>query len=123
MATSDFAKGMQDDINHYVTRDRLNNVSFRQQLDLISKNTFRPQNPHELVFEDIFAFDVKNLLAGSLLQELDIGKKYTASNLIKKPPTSDVDLSIQKRLEALQNNNSKFNRNNNNRGLLPPLSS
>ena len=69
LATSDFAKGMQDDINHYVTRDRLNNVSFRQQLDLISKNTFRPQNPPELVFEDIFAFDVQNLLAGSLLQE------------------------------------------------------
>ena len=31
LATSDFAKGMQNDINHYVTRDRLNNASFRYQ--------------------------------------------------------------------------------------------
>ena len=29
LATSDFAKGMQNDINHYVTRDRINNASFR----------------------------------------------------------------------------------------------
>ena len=26
LATSDFAKGMQTDINHYVTKDRLNNA-------------------------------------------------------------------------------------------------
>ena len=29
LATSDFAKGMQKDINRYVTRDRINNASFR----------------------------------------------------------------------------------------------
>ena len=28
LATSDFAKGMQTDINHYVTRNRINNASF-----------------------------------------------------------------------------------------------
>ena len=38
LATSDFAKDMQTDINHYVTRDRINNASFRQKLDPISKN-------------------------------------------------------------------------------------
>ena len=43
LATSDFAKGMLDDINHYVMRDRLNNASFRQWLDLISKNIIRHQ--------------------------------------------------------------------------------
>ena len=36
LATSDFAKGMQDDINLCFTRDRLNNASFRQKLDPIS---------------------------------------------------------------------------------------
>ena len=29
LATSDFAKSIQTDINHYVTRDRINNASFR----------------------------------------------------------------------------------------------
>ena len=47
-ATSDFAKGMQTDINHNVTRDRINNASFRQNLDPISKNILRIRNPLEL---------------------------------------------------------------------------
>ena len=53
LATSDFAKSIQTDINHYVTRDRINNASFRQRLDPISKNILRRQNSLELVFEDI----------------------------------------------------------------------
>ena len=41
LATSDFAKGIQTDINHYVTKDRINDASFRQKLDPISKNIIR----------------------------------------------------------------------------------
>ena len=40
LATSDFRKGMQDNINLYVVWDRLNNASFRQKLDPIEKNIF-----------------------------------------------------------------------------------
>ena len=36
LATGDFAKGMQTDINHHVTKDRINNASFRQKLEPIS---------------------------------------------------------------------------------------
>ena len=96
LATSDFAKGMQTDISHYVTRDRLNNMSFRQKLDPIAKNMFRRQNPLELVFEDISTFDTQNPIVGLLLRELDIGKKHLASKLIKKAPRPGVDLDIQK---------------------------
>ena len=60
LATSDFAKGIQTDINHYVTKDRINDASFRQKLDAISKNIIRGQNPLELVFEDVLAFDAEN---------------------------------------------------------------
>ena len=67
LATSNFAKGMQNDINHYVTRDRINNVSLRQKLDPIGKNILRRQNPLGLVFEDISTFDVENPIIGSLL--------------------------------------------------------
>ena len=63
-ATSDFAKSIQTDINHYVTRDRINDGSFRQKLDLISKNILRRQNPLELVFEDISTFDAENPILG-----------------------------------------------------------
>lgn len=84
LATSDFAKGMQTDINHYVTRETLNNTSFRQKLDPIVKNIFRRQNPLEMVFEDISRFDAQNPIVGSLLRELDIGKKDL--DLLKKLP-------------------------------------
>ena len=66
---------MEDDINVYVTRDKLNNVSFRQKLDLIEENIFRRKNPLELVFMKISTFDAQNPVAGSLLKELDLGKK------------------------------------------------
>ena len=74
LAKSDFAKSIQTDINHYVTRDRINDASFRQRLDPISKNILRRQNPLELVFEDISTFDAENPIAGSLLREIDIKK-------------------------------------------------
>ena len=35
LATIDFGEGMQDDINMYLTRDRLNNTSFRFCLKLV----------------------------------------------------------------------------------------
>ena len=90
LATSDFAKGMQTDINHYVTRDRINNTSFRQKLDPISKNIIRRPNPLELVFEDISTFDAENSIVGSLLKELDIGKKDVTSELMKKAPRPPI---------------------------------
>ena len=66
---------MQSNINHYVTKDRINNASFQQKLDRISKNILRRQNPLEVVFEDISTFDAENPIVGSLLRELDVGKK------------------------------------------------
>ena len=81
LATSDFAKSMQTDINHYVTRDRINDASFRQKLDPISKNILRRQNPLELVFEVISTFDAENPLVGSLLRELNIKKSIQTVTL------------------------------------------
>ena len=74
LATFDFAKSIQTDINHYVTRDTINDASFRQKLDPISKNILRRQNPLELMFEDISTFDAENPIVGSLLREIDIKK-------------------------------------------------
>ena len=74
LATSDFAKSIQTDINHYVTRDRINDASFRLKLDPISKNILRRQNPLELVFDDISTFDAETPIVRSLLREIDIKK-------------------------------------------------
>ena len=73
---------MQTDINHYVTKNRINDASFRQKVDPISKNILRRQNPLELVFEDIFTFDAENPIVGNLLREIDIKKSSQTAILL-----------------------------------------
>ena len=114
LATPDFAKGMQTDIKHYVTRDRINNASCRQKWDPISKNILRRQNPLELVFEDLSTFDAENPIVGFLLRELDLKKKYTDSDFIKNLPSQlGKTYVIQKRLDMLKGKTT-FPKNNNN---------
>ena len=69
LATSEFGKENQAEIDLYVTNDRLGEASFRRKLDPMSKSIIRNQNPVMLVFKDIFlrTFDVRNLKIGSLL--------------------------------------------------------
>ena len=49
----------------------------------MEKNIFCRRNPVELVFKDISAVDAQNPIVGSLLKELDFGKKDLQSTLIK----------------------------------------
>ena len=118
LATSDIAKSIQININHYVTRDRINDASFRQKLDPISKNILRRQNPLELVFEDISTFDAENPIVGSLLREIDIKKKQSDSDFIKSFASQlRKEFEIQKRLDRLKGiGNNEFRNNNNNAG-------
>ena len=121
LATGDFAKGMQTNINHYVTKGRLNNASFRPKPDPISKNILRRQNPLEFVLEDISTFDAKNPIVGSLLRELDVRKKDVASHLIeiaREPP--GLDFTIQIRLNKLNERNERGGSNNLSPVLSPP---
>ena len=67
----------------------------------------RRQNPLELVFEDISTFDVENPMVGSLLRELEGGKKLTAGDLVKKVPgPPGVDFAIRNRLNKLEERKS-----------------
>ena len=114
LATSDFAEGMQTDINHYVTRDRISNASFRQKLYPITKNILRRKNPLELVFEDIPTFDAENPIVGSLLREIDLEKKGTDSDFIKNLLSQPGrEFEIRKRLDKLKSI-TRFPKNNNN---------
>ena len=56
LPTSNFSKGMRDNINPYVTRNRTNNAWFRQKLDPIAKSILRGKDPLELVSQDISTF-------------------------------------------------------------------
>ena len=95
---------MQDDNNTYVTRDWLNNASFRQKLDPIAKNILRRQSPLELFFKDISTFDAQNPIIGNLLREIEVGKKDITRKLLKKAPRLK-DIEVESRLEALKKRN------------------
>ena len=100
LATSDFAKGMQTNINNYVTRDGINNASFRQKLDPIKRDILRRQIHSNFVFEDISTFDAENPIVEYLLRDLDGGKKLTAGDLVKKapgPPGVDFAIKIKRK--------------------------
>ena len=133
LATSDFTKSIQTDINHDVTRDKINDIGFRQNLDPVSKNILRRQNPLELVFEDVSTFDAENPIVRSLLRDIDLEKKKTDSDFIKSIPSQPrKEFEIEKRLHKLcdikrynnkndNNNNNNTNNNNNDGGdLFPP---
>ena len=84
LGTNDYARGIQSDIELYVTRGRHNQASFRSKLDRIEKSIWRTENPLALLFKDVANFDAQNPVIGSLLREIDSGKRSTNSDLIKK---------------------------------------
>ena len=106
-----------------MTRDRINNASFRQKLDPISKNIIRRQNPLGLVFEDISTFDAENPIVESLWKKLDIGKKDVTSELVKKAPRPPIfDDYLKNRLNKLKDRPEPKNDDDNDNNLSPPPS-
>ena len=123
LPTSEFGKHMQEDIDMYITRDRLNEASFCRKLNPIAQNIICRQNQIELVFKDVLTFDAQNLVIGLLMTETDVGKKDLSSKLLSKA-SNPVDMEIQSRFQALKkrNDDDNFNNNNNNFGGFPPPS-
>ena len=75
LVTSDFGEEIQGELDLCLTNNRLNEASFRRRLDPISKNIIRNKNPIELLFKDVKHFDAQNPVIGSLIKEVDVGKK------------------------------------------------
>ena len=69
-----------------MTRGKHNQASFCRKLDPIVKNVWRKENPLELLFEDVSKFDAQNPVTGSLLKEIDVGKKQGKSDPLSSAP-------------------------------------
>ena len=118
LSASDFGEEIQGELDLYVTNNRLNEASFRRRLDPISKKITRNKIPIELLFKDVKHFDAQNPVIGSLIKEVDVGKKKDLSKFLHKAP--DIrDLEIQSRLNNLSEKNEFFNRGDNNNFFLP----
>ena len=57
-------------------------------------------------------FGMQNLLIGSRIREIDIGKKDLAENIVNKTSNS-IDFEIELRLQVLEKNNDSNGNNNN----------
>ena len=103
---------MQDDINHYVMRDRLSNVSLRQRAGSYIEKYFPVSKSSRASVWRHFHFSCAKSNCWI----------FAARNWHwKKAPPPSIGLSRQKRLEVLWNVNVGFNKNdNNNRGLPQP---
>ena len=102
-----------------MTKGRLNEVSFWQNLDSKAKNVIRHENPLELVVKDVSKFDTQNTVIGSLIWEIDIGKKDVLNKLLAKAPNLK-DIDIRSRLDSLRNSRNNFD-DGDESPLPPPL--
>ena len=93
LGPSDYARSIQSEIDLYVTRGRHNQASFRCKLDPIEESVWRTENPLALLFKDVANFDAQNPVIGSLLREIDLGKRSTNSDLIKKSLSKAPDIN------------------------------
>ena len=57
-------------------------------------------------------FGMQNLLIGSRIREIDIGRKDLADNIVNKTSNS-IDFEIELRLQVLEKNNGSNGNNNN----------
>ena len=93
LGTSDYARNIQSDIDLHVTRGRHNQASFHRKLDPIEKSVWRTENPLALLFKDVANFDAQNPVIGSLLREINLRKRSTNSDLIKKSLSKAPDIN------------------------------
>lgn len=63
---------MREDIDLYITRDRLEKARFRQKLNPIAKNVSKRQNSIKLGFKEVSTFVVQNLVTGYFMEERDV---------------------------------------------------
>ena len=66
LATSDFGKSVQDNINNLVTDGTYNNAALRHTLENTNNSIFKIANPLSLIFKNANKSDLQNPVLGNL---------------------------------------------------------
>ena len=75
LATSDFGRELQQDINEITGRDeKFNNAVLRRALDLKKDGLFRNPQPISLLFNDVEKFHQQNPIIGKLAMQINVSK-------------------------------------------------
>ena len=74
LATSDFGRRVQGNINSLVTDGAYNNAGLWRALDDTNNGIFKVANPASLIFKNANKFDIQNPVSGNLLSQIHIKK-------------------------------------------------
>ena len=84
LATSDFGRELQQDINEITGGDeKFNNAVLRRALDLKSDGLFRNPQPISLLFNDVEKFHQQNPIIGKLATQINVSK-LSERDLVKR---------------------------------------
>ena len=100
LATSDYGKNIQENINTVVTDGKFNDALVRHVLDEKNKGVFNSSTPLSVTFKDAKKFDEQNPIIGNIISQVNanqIGEKG-----VKELFTRAEVEKIRRRLEALR---------------------
>ena len=102
LATSDFGRELQQDINEITGGDeRFNNAVLRRALDLKSDGLFRNPQPISLLFNDVEKFHQQNPIIGKLATQINVSK-LSEKDLVKHKLLKGEISKIEDRLYNLK---------------------
>ena len=99
LATSDYGRNIQENINAVVTDGEFNDALVRHVLDEKYKGVFDSSTPLSVTFKDAKKFDVQNRIIGNIISQVNanqIGEKGA-----KELCAMAEDGKIRRRLESL----------------------
>ena len=102
LATSDFGRELQQDINETTGGDeKFNNTVLRRALDLKSDELFRNPQPISLLFNDVEKFHQQNPIIGKLATQINVSK-LSERDLVKRRLLEGEISKIEDRLYNLK---------------------
>ena len=112
LATSDFGRNIQENINAVVSDEKFNQAVVHRALDQKNKGVFESPMPLSVMFKDAKKFNIQNPIIGNLLSQVDANKISDAK--VKELLSQAKDEELQTRLDRLKKRIDKSDDNNNN---------
>ena len=120
LATSDFGRKLQQDINEITGEDeKFNNAVLRCALDLKSDGLFRNPQPISLLFNSVEKFHQQNPIIGKLATQINVSK-LSEKDLVKRKLLEGEISKIEDRLYNLKYGKVNKDNDNDSDGDEPP---
>ena len=116
LATGDYGKEIQDDLNAIVGyNEKFTNAIVRHSLDLKDEAIFRNPNPINVTFHDMKKLDLVNPVIGKLATQVK-ASKFTDYELTKKRLMQGEIDALQNRFDRIKYDDKKDDGDNNTQG-------